>query len=231
MAFSNGPQIVTSGLVLNLDASDRNSYPGSGTTWFDISGNNRNGTLNGSAVYSTLGNGSIEFNGPTTYDYISISDNITHKTGQNFSYECWVYFTALSGFDKTIVGKVGCNIGLVQASTSMGMMVFGPNGPCAGGNTQYYAPGSSSTNIWEHWVGTYEVGVGIKTYKNGTLVNSASVTGNIGNYPDTLYVGGSINANYSMDGYIANTKAYSITLNTSQVLQNYSAQKSRFGLN
>lgn len=230
MAFGNGPRIITDGLMLVLDASDKNSYPGSGTTWFDISGNGRNGTFNGSAVYSTVGNGSIEFNGPSTYDYITISDNITHKTGQSFSYECWVYFTALSGFDKTIVGKVGCNIGLLQASSNMGMCVFGPNGPCAGGNTQYTAFGSANTNIWEHWVGTYEVGVGIKTYKNSILVNSATVTGNIGNYPDTLYVGGSINANYTMDGYIANARAYSIALTSSQVLQNYNATKSRFNL-
>ena len=46
MAFSRGPSIVTDGLVLALDAANHKSYPGSGTTWYDLSGNGNNGTLN-----------------------------------------------------------------------------------------------------------------------------------------------------------------------------------------
>jgi hypothetical protein len=222
--------IVTDSLLLLLDASNLVSYPGTGSTWKNLLNGGSNGTLNGSAVYNSIAGGSIEFNGPTTFDYVTVSDTVTHKTGQDFSYECWVYFTNLSGFDKTIVGKVGCNIGLLQAGTSMGMTVFGPNGPCEAGNTHYTAYGTANTNVWEHWIGTYEVGVGIKTYKNGVLVNSAVVTGNIGNYPDTLFIGGSINANYSMDGYIQSAKTYSECLNQLEVSQNFNANKSRFGL-
>jgi|688.fasta_scaffold19857_5 hypothetical protein len=225
-----GGNIVTDTLLLLLDASNLVSYPGSGSTWKNLLNGGSNGTLNGSAVYNSIAGGSIEFNGPTTFDYVTVSDTVTHKTGQDFSYECWVYFTNLSGFDKTIVGKVGCNIGLLQAGTSMGMTVFGPNGPCAAGNTHYTAYGTANTNVWEHWIGTYEVGVGIKTYKNGVLVNSAVVTGNIGNYPDTLFIGGSISANYSMDGYIQSAKTYSSCLTPLEVSQNFNANKARFGL-
>jgi hypothetical protein len=225
-----GGNIVTDNLLIYLDGSNPISYPTTGSTWFNLKNGGSDGTLNGSAVYNSIAGGSIEFNGPTTYDYITLSDTVTHKTGQNFSYECWVYFTNLTGFDKTIVGKVGCNIGLLQASSAMGMAVFGPNGPCAGGNTQYTAYGTTTTNVWEHWVGTYEVGVGIKTYKNGVLVNSAVVTGNIGNYPDTLFIGGSISNNYTMDGYVQLARAYSSCLTPLEVSQNFQAQKSRFGL-
>lgn len=56
--YSSG-QIVTSGLVLNLDASDRNSYPGSGLTWFDVSGNGRNFTLDNGITFNTAGNFSL----------------------------------------------------------------------------------------------------------------------------------------------------------------------------
>ena len=224
-----GQDIVTSGLLLNLDAANKDSYSGTGTTWYTLAGSN-NGTLNGNPVYNTRVGGTFQFNGPSSFDYVSVSDTITHKTGQSFSYECWVYFNGLSGYDKTIVGKPGCNIGLVQAGSNMGMMVFGPNGVCAGGNTQYYAPGTSNIGVWEHWVGTYEVGVGIKTFKNGTLVSSVSVTGNIGNWGDTLYIGGSINSNYTGECYIAYTSTYSIALNQNQVTQNFNALKTRFGL-
>ena len=59
MAFGNGPQIVTNGLVLNLNAADLNSYPGSGTSWYDISGNSKTGTLTNSPSFTS--------NGPTSY--------------------------------------------------------------------------------------------------------------------------------------------------------------------
>jgi hypothetical protein len=224
-----GQTIVTNGLLLNLDAANKDSYPGTGTTWYTLAGSN-NGTLNGSPTYNTIVGGTFQFNGPSSFDYVSVSDTITHKTGQSFSYECWVYFNGLSGFDKTIVGKPGCNIGLMQAGSSMGMAVFGPNGVCAGGNTQYYAAGTSNTGVWEHWIGTYEVGVGIKSFKNGTLVSSVPVTGNIGNWGDTLYIGGSINSNYTGECYIAYTSTYSIALNQNQVTQNFNALRNRFGV-
>jgi len=44
MALNYGPRIITNGLVLNLDAADKNSYPGSGETWYDVSGNGYRGT-------------------------------------------------------------------------------------------------------------------------------------------------------------------------------------------
>ena len=47
MAFNNGPRIITQGLSLMLDVADKNSYPGSGTTWIDTSGNNNTGTITG----------------------------------------------------------------------------------------------------------------------------------------------------------------------------------------
>lgn len=229
MANLYGPQTVTSELLYAYDPGDINSYPGSGTTLYDLVGNS-NGTFNGSTTYSSKAKGCLDFNGPSSYDTITIADSITHKTGQSFTYEAWVYFDELSGFDKTIVGKPGCNIGLLQASSNMGMCVFGPNGVCASGNTQYYAASTATTGVWAHWVGTYQAGVGIFTYRNGALVSSASVTGNIGNWGDTLYIGGSINANYTMNGQVTAVKVYRKALTLSEVSQNFEAQRSRFGV-
>jgi len=50
MGLAYGGAIVRDGLVLALDAADRNSYPGTGTTWYDLSGNGNNGTLNNGAA-------------------------------------------------------------------------------------------------------------------------------------------------------------------------------------
>jgi len=71
MALSHGPPIITNGLVLCLDAADRNSYPGSGTTWTDLSGRGNTGTLTNGPTYSSSNGGSIVFDGVD--DYIQFS--------------------------------------------------------------------------------------------------------------------------------------------------------------
>lgn len=67
MATRYGPRIITDSLAMHLDAGDRNSYRGSGTTWFDLSGNNNHGTLVNSPTFSTNNSGLFTFNGSTTY--------------------------------------------------------------------------------------------------------------------------------------------------------------------
>lgn len=72
MALNYGPTIVTDGLQVLLDASDRNSYPGSGTTWYDLSGNNKHFTLDNTGItwnssgYFSLANGGAVYNGSTS---------------------------------------------------------------------------------------------------------------------------------------------------------------------
>jgi hypothetical protein len=69
-------KIVTNGLVLALDAADKNSYPGSGTTWRDMSGNNSNSTLTNSPTFNSANGGSIVFDG--------VDDYTTTTAGQAF---------------------------------------------------------------------------------------------------------------------------------------------------
>ena len=83
MALAHGPSIVTSGLVLALDAANINSYPGSGTTWTDLSGQGAHGTINGSVAYVSAGNASY-FNWPaaasTNYVSSTVSQNYLDMT-------------------------------------------------------------------------------------------------------------------------------------------------------
>ena len=79
MAFSFSPRIVTDGLVLYLDAANQRSYPGSGTTWSDISRGGNNGTLVNGPTFDPGNGGSIVFDGVD--DYVSIPDiNFTTAT-------------------------------------------------------------------------------------------------------------------------------------------------------
>ena len=232
MATITGPGIVRDGLIYVIDGASTRSYPGSGTTISPLitSANNNDATLNGSITYTAGAQGGFNFDGPTTFDRISLTDTVTHKTGQSFSYDVWVYFDTLTGFDKTIVGKVGCNVGLIQAGSSMRFQVYSPGGPCATGNVNYTSVIGTSTGSWQYFAGTYEVGVGVKIYKNGILADADAFTGSIGNFTNDLFFGGSINANYAMNGRIAASKVYSKSLTAVEVLQNYNADKSRFGL-
>ena len=118
----------------------------------------------------------------------------------------------------------------MQVGGTMRMQVFGPGVPCDAGNAAYTSVIGTSTGSWQYFAGTYEVGVGVKIYKNGILGDADAYTGNIGNYTNELFFGGSINASYAMNGRIAAAKAYSKSLTAAEVLQNYNADKSRFGL-
>jgi len=70
MAVGYNPRIVTDGLVLALDAGNTKSYPGSGTSWTDLSGNGRNATVNGSPTFT---NGYFDITSDSTY--ISLSNS------------------------------------------------------------------------------------------------------------------------------------------------------------
>ena len=67
MALSHSPSIVTNGLVLCLDAANSKSYPGSGTTWTDLSGRGNNGTLVNGVGYNSGNLGSLVFDGVDDY--------------------------------------------------------------------------------------------------------------------------------------------------------------------
>jgi len=90
--YNNGPKIVTSGLVLALDAGNTKSYPGSGTVWTDLSGNGNTGTLTNGPTFNSSNGGSIVFDGVD--DFVNIPYNTywntnVFGTATNFTLECW----------------------------------------------------------------------------------------------------------------------------------------------
>lgn len=71
MALIHSPQVITSGLVLALDAANVRSYPGTGTSWFDLSGNGNTGTLTNGPTFNNNSGGNIVFDGVN--DFIQFS--------------------------------------------------------------------------------------------------------------------------------------------------------------
>ena len=72
MAFNYSPNIITDGLVLYLDAANTKSYPGSGTTWRDLSKSQLNGTLTNGPTFNSSNGGSIVFDGVD--DYVNLGN-------------------------------------------------------------------------------------------------------------------------------------------------------------
>ena len=108
MAASSGPDVIDTGLVLALDAADRNSYPGSGTTWRDLSGNGRNGTLNG-VGYNSANGGSLSFDGVNAYVDFGNSSVFNQSGGKSFTITCWALFNSATQNHNPVFNKIGLN--------------------------------------------------------------------------------------------------------------------------
>lgn len=235
MAFGNGPRIVTNGLVLSLDAGDRNSYVSGSNTWFDLSGNNYSGSLFNGPTFSSGSGGSIVFDGID--DRVSRSGSI--DTGQNFTVNAWIYPTLLGTTRRCVVAN--------------SYDYIGPNGwnfSTAGGNTnntffmaigadaafRVAAANTLSTNTWQYITAVVTNGGGtITLYKNGNSTDTQSSVINPNTMTYTLpqfnigfrHIGGTTDP---YTGNIALVQIYNRALSQQEVLQNYNAQKSRFGL-
>jgi hypothetical protein len=107
MSYANGPRIVTDGLVLHLDAANRKSYPGSGSTWYDLSGNGNNATLSTGPVFSSANNGNFYF-GNTSDDYAEVATRNTNLEFQPTSPHSIVTFikSPSSGFNGAIIANM-----------------------------------------------------------------------------------------------------------------------------
>lgn len=224
--------VVTSGLLIHLDAGDAGSYPGSGATWTDLTGNGRNATIVNGSTYSSSNGGYISFL-DTSFQHATIP-NIGNQA--TFTLEAWVRITgSLSSRATAIIAgqydlstKLNYSLGLNNAYGSANVCIGYFNG--AWRTTSGFAP---TLNTWYHIVGTYD-GTTLRQYEN-------SLAGTTLSYSGTPQSGGEIrimrrwdevatnNTNF-VKGDLAIVRVYNRALTASEVLQNYNAQKSRYGL-
>lgn len=212
---------VTSGLVLYLNAADRNSYAGTGTTWTDLSGNSNTGTLTNGPVYSSANGGSIVFDGAN--DYVSLP---TLPTLTSFTVEMWFNCTGPGSTGpsdttyNTLIGNSSVNRLLYGNATKKLLAQMGA------GN--HLSTRSIELNTWAlvHYV--YDnSNTTAQWFING--VADSTFVGSI-SFNTTKFIGNYNLAFYMMKGNIAITKLYNRALSAAEVLQNYNASKSRFGL-
>lgn len=232
MGLFHSPRIVTDGLVLHLDAANTKSYPGSGTTWLDMSGNGNNNTLTNGPTYNTGSMGSINFDGVDDHCLGTINSSVfngAHTIG------CWFYRRTIKTWSALFSNNVN--------TTSCSLLTFISSGNTIGINQSGVSAtsiaidlGADHLNKWIYCVMTIaEPGTGgaVKVYafKDGSLLKASG----------TLYWTLSTSSNYYIgrhwagatqihDGYIPSIQVYNRALSEDEIKQNFSATRGRFGI-
>jgi len=228
--YANG-KIITSGLVLALDAADRNSYVSGSIVWNDVSGNGNSGSLVNGPTFS---NNSIVFDGSN--DYVDCGGNV--KPTIAITVSTWIYFNLSFGADNRYLvdwHSLAAQDRWIFYTTGTNQITWYLKtvGQSEGGTTAYTVP----INTWINLCGTYDstISGGInsqKFYVNGQLhANSNRINAlNTGISSNTVKLGGQVSAGGYLNGRISKTLIYDRALSAQEVLQNYNAQKSRFNL-
>ena len=240
MSFNYSPKIVTNGLILYLDAANNRSYPGTGTTWIDLSKNGNNGTLinfGAQTIWNSSNGGSIVFDGSD--DYVNMGDNDIFTQPGGFTFDIFYKPTTTNG--NTILEKY-------QATGNEYIFGFSGNGLYAwvSDNTLGGYNGRSVTSVsnyvtvnqWNHLVFVYDGGtvatsckIYINTvqrdnsdFKGGTF---SSIRNTLTPLTIALYNNG---LQAPIKGSVGSFKMYNRALSLTEITQNYNATKTRFGL-
>jgi hypothetical protein len=220
MSYRTGPKIVTDGLVLCLDAADRNSYPGSGSTWYDLSGNGNNGTLTNSPTFNS--NGYFTFNSSNNR-WVELDTALSFSSA--FTMTC--FFTKSNSTDsRSFLGKdTGVTSGtkIIFLPTDLFFMRMIDNGDAAIFDIGY---DSSMNNSW-HFVAALRTSANVckASLDGGNLVSGGTQSGTFA--PNAI---GRNFASQYWDGNFADMKMYNRELTLTEIQQNYNALKGRFGL-
>jgi hypothetical protein len=215
MAQFHSPRIITDGLVLMLDAANVESYPGSGTTWTDLSGNGNNGTLTNGPTFSSGNGGYFQFDGVDDYVSFSTYSQPQYLSTTSFTWNLWVFPLRNSNADVYMGNRFG--------GTGENFVKLTSN------NFEYYTNNFGGAVPLNNWINlcVMKSQSNLLYYRNGLL--HANITTIIQKETQPFYIGGDAAGERSLS-YIANASVYDRALTAAEVLQNYNATKGRFGL-
>jgi hypothetical protein len=222
---------ITSNLVLYFDPSNPSSYSGSGTVVNDLSGNGLNGTMSNITFTSPY----FTYNGSSSQ--VSVADNTLLEPGSgDWSIEFWVNYSVIAGLGRVLIGKTDGGLaaewgyGLRTSAAGTTYMEVG------NGSTSIISPTSGlTTNTWYQVVGVWTnvVSNSFALYINGSLrgSNSHSFT-SIRNTTSPLYLGSFNGGQFPqwLNGRMGVVRMYNKSLTSSEVLQNFNADKTKYGI-
>lgn len=229
-----GTNIITDNLQFYIDAGDKNSYPGSGTAWDDLTTGNFDLTLQNGPTFDSGNGGSIVFDGTNDNAYRANALNV----GQSFTLFAWIN-PDLVGTTRRMIFQTS-----YPYSTGVGWGFFVGIGSAAnamflslGADTQYRASSANviSLNTWQLITAKRNGSAGsIQLYKNGVETTYSATVGTVTTIAYTnnnTYVGyrqGAVPDPY--DGKIAQVMAYNRNLSNQEILNNFNATRGRYGV-
>jgi len=219
---------VRNGLVLHIDAKSPESYPGYGTTWYDLSGNNYNLSIVGSPTYNSNGYFTLANNQTTQY---MMRDNFATPTTA-ITYSCWFNSNFASANQAPFTYSISGNNEMLFFTGSSTQLSPHPLG------ASYAITTSNMTNVWVNFTWSRLSSTGVnRYYRDGQYIatNTASAGTNIGTGGRLIIgqeadSGFSFDPNQNLDGSIAILSVYNRVLTDDEVLQNFNVYRSRFGL-
>jgi hypothetical protein len=207
--------LITTGLILNLDASNVLSYSGTGTTWTDLSGNGNNGTLLNGTAYSSENGGTLVLDGIN--DYAVINNGTGLNLGNEYTFSIWVKF---NNFGAVLVGAdMWDYYYLMYVHNSNNIYTSGSGG------SALLSGVNITTNQWV-CLTIVRSATSNTLYKNGVYIAS----GNPSNSGIVKAIGAYASGSFNLNGKISSVNAYNRSLSSTEVTQNFNATKTRFGL-
>ena len=234
MGSHYNPRIVTDGLVLHLDAANVRSYPGSGTTWTDLSGLGNNGTLTNGPTFNANNAGSIVFDGTNDYTTLGTPTRL-NQIQVPLTICAWVNLNSSSGL-RTIWGVYS------RADSHEIYSLLRVNN----GTLHYYASNVSggyqsqasftvNTGVWCFIAAVVSGSISSPTVTN--YLNTQKQTFSYSAFSSTpiatvdFRIGGNqAQLNEGWNGNIAQVFWYNKALNDSEIRQNFNATRGRFGI-
>jgi hypothetical protein len=235
MPVAGGPKITKTGILLEVDAADKLSYPGTGTTWINpVTPGTYNGTLNNISFDSNDSKGALIFTGSNTYvDFGNVGDlssawsfQVAFKPAATASGEPYTVLSYASGSD---TGSITFKLDYSSSTQEVVLSTFSATGS---NQVNYAISGSALTGSWNIVHGTFGTSLAA-LYVNGLGVAYGPTTGSLTGYnaSNQLYAGASYGSDTGFyTGSIANISVNNADLDGLTVNKNYNAFASRFGL-
>jgi hypothetical protein len=225
---------VTDNLVLYFDPSNPSSYPGTGTTINDLSGNGLNGSMSGITFTTPY----FSYNG--TSSQIRVADNALLEPGSgDWSMEVWVNQAVLG--NDVVLGKFdngGLTIDVSYAIRTTNTTYYAQIGSGSGSGSSLFVNSTNYVGTIDTWYQIVYVFTNVASNTLETFVNGVSI-GSVGhslasilNSTNPLYIGSYNGGEFTQwfDGKIGISRLYNASLTSAQVLQNFNADKSKYGL-
>ena len=232
-ASAGGAEVVTAGLVMHVDASKPASYT-SGSTWYDLSGNGTNVSLNGGAYYSSSGGGSIELDGGSGYLQVAGNGAASPWNNQTFSVDFWWNRYADTRNYEILWSQDYTSHSPPYYSNHIRMDNASSHSP---GNYFSGGPAWATTPVtqaitgagWNNFIFVRDSSGNSTVYKNGVLFTNVFSPGAMTYYSNPIWIGKS-NFMSSASSRFGSVRYYNRGLTAGEVATNFAATKTRFGL-